>query len=45
MVTAAVLAGGSGTRMGAEIPKQFLEINSKSLLVRSIAAFLNTQNS
>lgn len=44
MVTAAVLAGGSGTRMGAEIPKQFLEINGKSLLVRSIEAFVRNQN-
>ncbi len=44
MVTAAVLAGGSGTRMGAEIPKQFLEINGKSLLVRSIEAFVYNNN-
>lgn len=33
-----VLAGGSGTRMGGEIPKQLLEIAGKSVLEHSIAA-------
>lgn len=44
MVTAAVLASGSGTRMGADIPKQFLEINGKTLLHRSVEAFVNNKN-
>ncbi len=44
MVTAAVLAGGSGTRMGAEVPKQFLEVNGRCLLVRSIEAFVKNKN-
>ena len=37
---ALVAAGGSGTRMGAEIPKQFLKINSMEMIewsVRKIA--------
>jgi ribitol-5-phosphate 2-dehydrogenase (NADP+) / D-ribitol-5-phosphate cytidylyltransferase len=33
-----VLAGGSGTRLGGEIPKQLLEIAGKSVLEHSIAA-------
>ncbi len=43
MVVAAVLAGGSGSRMGADIPKQFLEICGEPIIVRSIRAF--TENS
>ncbi len=38
-LTAVILASGSGTRMGGEIPKQFLEIDGKSLLERSVEAF------
>ena len=33
MNIAIVFAGGSGVRMGAGIPKQFLEINGKSLFI------------
>ena len=32
MNIAIVFAGGSGVRMGAGVPKQFLEINGKPLL-------------
>lgn len=39
MITAAVLAGGSGSRMGAGVPKQFLEIGSKPIIVHSISRF------
>jgi 2-C-methyl-D-erythritol 4-phosphate cytidylyltransferase len=38
---AVIVAGGNGQRMGAAIPKQFLELNGKSLLWHSIAAFVN----
>ena len=31
-----VVAGGSGKRMGSDIPKQFLPINGKPLLMRTI---------
>ena len=38
---AVIVAGGSGTRMGAEIPKQLLEINNKPILIYTIEAFLS----
>lgn len=34
-----LLAGGIGKRMGASIPKQFLEVNSKPILVYTIESF------
>lgn len=34
-----VLAGGSGKRVGAEIPKQYIEINEKPLLYYTLKAF------
>lgn len=36
---AIVVAGGSGTRMGTETPKQFLLLNGKPILWHSIKAF------
>jgi len=35
-----IMAGGSGTRMGGDIPKQFLEINGKPLILHTISRFL-----
>ncbi len=35
-----VMAGGSGTRMGSSIPKQFLELGGKAILQLSIEKFL-----
>lgn len=32
-----IVAGGSGTRMGAEIPKQFIELNGKPILMHTLA--------
>ena len=32
-----IVAGGSGSRMGAEVPKQFLEIAGKPLLMHTLA--------
>lgn len=37
---AIIVAGGSGSRMRAEVPKQFLEINGKAILLHTIDAFL-----
>lgn len=37
---AIIVAGGSGTRMGSETPKQFLEVAGAPLLVHSISAFI-----
>ena len=39
MNIAIIFAGGKGTRMGAEIPKQFLEINGKPILVHTLELF------
>lgn len=36
MIYGAVAAGGTGSRMGADIPKQFLEINSVPIIIRTI---------
>lgn len=36
-----IVAGGSGTRMGAEIPKQFLELCGKPVLMHTIDVFHN----
>lgn len=39
MHTALILAGGEGRRMGRDIPKQFLKIAGKPLLLYSLEAF------
>ena len=36
---AIIVAGGSGTRFGAQLPKQFLELGGKPILMRTIQAF------
>ena len=36
---AIILASGTGSRFGSEIPKQFLKINNKTILEFSIEAF------
>lgn len=41
MNIAVILAGGTGSRMGADRPKQFLEIEGRSVIERSIDAFDN----
>ena len=35
------MAAGIGTRMGAEMPKQFIELEGKAILQRTIEVFLN----
>ena len=37
--TTIIVAGGSGMRMNAEIPKQFIELSSKPILMHTIEAF------
>ncbi len=34
-----VVAGGSGSRMGASVPKQFLELDGKAILHRTVGKF------
>lgn len=41
---AVIVAGGSGVRMGSSIPKQFLLLNDKPIIVYSILAFLHAYN-
>ncbi|MBQ7755789.1 MAG: 2-C-methyl-D-erythritol 4-phosphate cytidylyltransferase [Oscillospiraceae bacterium] len=41
MNIAIIFAGGSGVRMGAGIPKQFLEINGKPVIVHTLDLFEN----
>jgi 2-C-methyl-D-erythritol 4-phosphate cytidylyltransferase len=38
-VTAIIVAGGSGTRMGTELPKQFLKIGHKTIIETTIEIF------
>lgn len=42
MIYAAVLAGGSGLRMGGNLPKQFLKIGGRPIIIRSIDAFIES---
>ena len=43
MIFVLILAGGTGSRMGAENPKQFLEIEGKSIVGYTVETF--TDNS
>ncbi|MDR1274188.1 MAG: 2-C-methyl-D-erythritol 4-phosphate cytidylyltransferase, partial [Odoribacteraceae bacterium] len=38
-IVAAILAGGSGTRAGGEVPKQFWQVAGRSVLEHAVAAF------
>src|SRR5262245_32469195 len=38
-VTAILAAGGTGRRLGADVPKQLLDLGGRSILERSVAAF------
>ena len=38
-VTAVIVAGGRGARMGSDRPKQLLSVGGRTLLERSVAAF------
>ena len=42
MVIAALLAGGSGARMGGALPKQFLNIGGTPVLIHSLRAFVQS---
>lgn len=39
--SAVIVAGGSGKRMGASQPKQFLPLNGKPILIHTLERFLN----
>ncbi|MEQ8415256.1 MAG: 2-C-methyl-D-erythritol 4-phosphate cytidylyltransferase [Imperialibacter sp.] len=36
-----IVAGGSGSRMGSALPKQFLEVNGRPILMRTIEVFFS----
>ena len=40
MIFAGIVAGGTGTRMGASMPKQFLDLCGKPILIHTIERFL-----
>ena len=42
--TAIIVAGGKGERMQTSVPKQFLEIKGKPILIRTLEAFWNYDN-
>ncbi|MBW4891629.1 2-C-methyl-D-erythritol 4-phosphate cytidylyltransferase [Mucilaginibacter sp. HMF5004] len=42
---AIIVAGGSGSRMKSAVPKQFLLLNGKPLMMYTIAAFYNSETS
>ena len=42
MNTAIILSGGIGTRMGADRPKQYIEVNGTPVIVYCLKAFLST---
>lgn len=44
MAVAAVLAGGTGSRMKSALPKQFIEIGGVPVIIRSIRAFIENEN-
>ena len=39
-----IVAGGKGKRMQNNIPKQFLEVGGKPLIMRSVEAFFSFDN-
>ena len=39
MTTAIIIAGGSGTRMGQDIPKQFINVYDKPVLIYTLEGF------
>ena len=44
MVTAIIIAGGSGARMGQDIPKQFINVYDKPVLIYTLESFQNHPN-
>ena len=38
-----IMAAGSGSRMGADRPKQFLELGGKAVLQRTIEVFMEAE--
>ena len=43
-VTGIILAGGVGVRMESDLPKQFIEINGKPIILYSVETFIKNQS-
>jgi len=43
MVYAIILSGGTGTRVGGEIPKQYIEVGGKPIILYSIETLLSSE--
>lgn len=41
MIYAVIAAGGTGSRMGKSIPKQYIDIGGKAIIVRTVEKFLS----
>ena len=44
MIFGLILAGGVGSRMGADKPKQYLEIGDKPIIVHTIERFIEYES-
>ena len=44
VIAAIIPAAGSGSRMGTNVPKQFLELNGVSILVQTVDRFLQVSD-
>lgn len=44
MIFAGIVAGGTGTRMGADIPKQFLKIGKKPIIIHTVTSFFENKS-
>lgn len=44
MNIALIFAGGVGKRMGADIPKQFIEVEGKPIIIHTIELFENNDS-
>lgn len=44
MITALLTAAGTGTRMGQDIPKQFLHVDNKPIIIYTMEVFQNDPN-
>lgn len=43
-VTVIVLSGGQGTRLGSDIPKQYIKVGDRAIITYSLEVFLNHPN-
>ena len=44
MNVAVILAGGTGNRVGADIPKQFIKVLGKPIMIYTLEAFERNEN-